>query len=234
MDIKKASEITTPSAIRLIYGDPGKGKTSTIGFMPGRTLVIDIDGTSSVLKGKDNIDIVDMHDPIIIENGYRVGLPKLLQEIKTNHLDNYDNIVLDNISELETAMLTEYGKNGNNNGVPGIQNYQQLQFWELDLIRYLKTFGKNILITAWEVSDEWQTEAGQIFNRSYPQIRKPILTNVMGLCLQVARLSVSPKTGNRGFTLTPSDAVFAKNQIDDREFCLQEDLFKIGDVDAKS
>ncbi|MEY6581908.1 DNA-binding protein, partial [Listeria monocytogenes] len=27
---------------------------------------------------------------------------------------------------------------------------------------------------------------------------------------------------------------FAKNQLDNREFALQEDLFKIGDVDAEA
>ena len=230
MEITNAAEITKPSSLRIIYGNPGLGKTTTVKYMPGKTLLIDIDETSSVLKGFGNIDITTLPD----KNSPRESLPKLLKEIKDNYADKYDNIVLDNISELENAVLTEYGKNGNNNGVPGIQNYQQLQFFELDMIRYLKHMGKNVLITAWETTDDYSAENGQTFTRSYPQIRKPILTNVMGLALQVARLTISPKTGERGFQLMPTDSIFAKNQIDSRKFCLQADLFnEDGDTDDK-
>lgn len=225
MEIKNAAELTKPSALRIIYGNPGLGKTTTIKYMPGLTLLIDIDGTSSVLKGCSNIDITTLPD----KENPRESLPKLLKDIKDNYIDKYDNIVLDNISELENAVLTEYGKKGNNHGVPGIQNYQQLQFFELDTIRYLKSMNKNVLITAWEMTDEYTAENGQSFTRAYPQIRKPILTNVMGLALQVGRLTISPKSGERGFQLMPTDSVFAKNQLDSRKGCLQADLFNEGD-----
>src|SRR5699024_9898852 len=185
-------------------------------------------GTSSVLKHLPDIDIVTVDNPDEI----REELPKLLAEIKETMLVQYDSIALDNISELENAVLTEYGKKGNNHGVPGIQNYQQLQFFELDLIRYLKSFNKNIAITAWEDSDQFVEESsGQSFTRTYPKVRRPILTNVMGLALQVGRLQISPKSGKRGIILKPSNAVFAKNQIDSREFAMPEELytFKGGD-----
>lgn len=230
MKIIKATEINKPAALRILYAAPGMGKTSTLQYMPDRKLIIDLDGTSSVLINKPNIDIVTLDDPY----NPRESLPKLLKEIKDEHLDEYDSIALDNISELENAVLTEYGKKGNNNGVPGIQNYQQLQFFELDMIRYMKNWNKNIVITAWEQTDDFATESGQTFTRAYPQIRKPILSNVMGLALQVGRLQVSSKTGKRGIILTPSNAVFAKNQLDQREFCLQEDLFKEGDNDVST
>ena len=230
MQIINAKDIKKPSSLRIIYGNPGLGKTSTVKFMPGKKLVIDLDGTSSVLKGDNNIDITYLDD----KDNPRESLPKLLQEIKDNYSDKYDGFVLDNISELENAVLTEYGKKGNNHGVPGIQNYQQLQFFELDVIRYLKNFDKNVLVTAWETTDEYTSENGQTFSRSFPQIRKPILTNVMGLALQVGRLSVSPKSGQRGFQLMPTDSVFAKNQIDNRKGCLQSDLFKDGDANVQA
>lgn len=230
MNVMKATEIENPKALRIIYGKPGMGKTSTIKYAPGKKLVIDIDGTSSVLQGAEDIDVVKVED----ETNYRDSLPKLLKEIKEEHSNEYDVIMLDNISALETMMLTEYGKKGNNNGVPGIQNYQQLQFFELDLISYLKSMDKEVVISAWEQNDDFTTESGQIFSRSYPQIRKPILTNVMGLCLQVAHLRVSPKTGARFFELEPTDSLFAKNQLDNRPYCLQEDLFKTGDIELET
>lgn len=228
MNIISAKEIKKPSALRIIYSAPGMGKTTTIQYMPGKKLVIDLDGTSSVLKGLGDIDVATMDDP----DNPRESLPKLLKEIKDKYLDQYESFALDNISELENAVLTEYGKKGNNNGVPGIQNYQQLQFFELDMIRYMKNWHKNILITAWETNDDFTTEGGQVFSRAYPQIRKPILGNVMGLALQVGRLQISPKSGKRGIILKPSNSIFAKNQIDNREFAMQEDLFKDGDVDV--
>jgi hypothetical protein len=40
-----------------------------------------------------------------------------------------------------------------------------------------------------------------------------------------------PATLSR-MVLAPSNNVFAKNQLDNREHCLQEDLFKVGDVDG--
>ncbi|EOX1538984.1 AAA family ATPase, partial [Listeria monocytogenes] len=142
--------------------------------------------------------------------------------------------VIDNISELERSILAQLGKEGKNNRVPSMANYQQMQFMMIDAIRYLKSFGKNILITAWETSDQWQTPEGQIYNRSYPQISNKILTNAMGLCDVVARLIYDSEEEKRGFILQPTNAVFAKNQIDSRKGCKQEDLFKIGDIDAKA
>lgn len=224
MKSQKAIDLERPAAMRILYAAPGMGKTTTLQHMPGRKLIIDIDGTSSVLRGLPDITIGYMDDP----NNPRESLPKLLADINDNYLDEFDSIALDNISELETAVLTEYGKKGNNSGVPGIQNYQQLQFFELDLVRYMKNWNKNVVITAWEVNDDFTTEGGQTFSRAYPQIRKPILGNVMGLALQVGRLTISAKSGKRGVILKPSNAIFAKNQIDKRDYALPEDLFADG------
>lgn len=50
----------------------------------------------------------------------------------------------------------------------------------------------------------------------------------MGLCQVVGKLAINHRTKKRGFILQPSNSVFAKNQLDQREFCLQEDIFKVG------
>ncbi|MDU0318237.1 DNA-binding protein, partial [Staphylococcus epidermidis] len=47
-----------------------------------------------------------------------------------------------------------------------------------------------------------------------------------------ARLVVNKESGKRGFILMPTNNVFAKNQLDSREHCLQEELFTVGDVDG--
>ena len=44
----------------MLYSRPGIGKTTVLGQLPGKTLVIDIDRGTSVLAGVKNVDIVPM------------------------------------------------------------------------------------------------------------------------------------------------------------------------------
>ena len=221
MEITKASDIKTDKATYLLYGAPGMGKTTTIKYFPGKTLVLDIDRTTRVLKGCENIDVVYVDNT---DTWTEWG--KLLSELKKIDLNRYDNIVIDNISELERCILAHLGREGKNNRVPSIQHYQQMQFFLVDSIRFLKTFQKNLVITAWEMNDLWTTEEGTQYNRSYPQINAKILTNIMGLCDVVGRILYNEKTEKRGIFLQATNSVFAKNQIDDRKFCLQDEFIQ--------
>ena len=58
MKITKATELNNKKSCYLIYANPGMGKTTAIKFIKGKTLLIDIDKSSIVLKGEKNIDIV--------------------------------------------------------------------------------------------------------------------------------------------------------------------------------
>ena len=221
LDTTNAADIATNQATLLIYAAPGVGKTSTVKYFQGKTLVLDIDRTTRVLKGCENIDIYYI-DNVATWTSWGDTL-KLLQE---SDLSEYQTIVLDNISELERCVLANLGRDGNNGRVPSQRNYLQMQFYLVDSIRFLKELGKNIVITAWETSDIWVNEDGQQFNRAYPFISAKILNNVMGLCDVVARLVYNPKTDSRGFFLQPSQSLYAKNQLDDRKFCLQAELLQ--------
>ena len=226
MNIINANDIQTNKATYLIYGAPGIGKTSTARFFPDNTLILDVDRTTRVLKGYKNIDIyyIDNQDTW-------KAWGQLLKELNEMDLSKYTTIMLDNISELERCILANLGREGKNNRVPAIQHYQQMQFFLVDSLRFLKSLNKNIVITAWENTDLWTTQDGQQFNRSYPEISAKILTNVMGLCDVVGRIIYNSETENRGFLLQPTDSVFAKNQLDERKFCLQEELMNTGDED---
>ena len=98
-------------------------------------------------------------------------------------------------------------------------------------MRFLQSLGKRLVFIAWETNFESYTPAGQQITQAVPDIRKTIRDNVAGLCQVVARLVFNEKSGKRGFILSPSNNVFAKNQLDNREHCLQEELFTVGDVD---
>lgn len=219
LEITNAEDIETDKGTYLVYGAPGMGKTSLIKFLPGKSLVLDIDRTTRVLKGCKNIDI-NYVDNVDAWNGFT----EVTKKLNKMDLSGYDNLIVDNISELERCMLANLGREGKNNRVPGIQNYQQVQFFLIDSVRFLKRLGLNLIILAWETTDVWTTPGGQVFNRAYPQISLKIMQNMMGLCDVVGRISYSTKTEQRGIMLQPLDSIFAKNQIDDRQFCLQSEL----------
>lgn len=222
LDIHKATEITEAKTTYLIYSAPGMGKTTALKYLPGKTLIIDVDKSSATLKGCENIDIaeIDTHN---IWDAWLATVTELI----TGDYSQYDNIVIDNVSELFRATLANLGRDGKNHRVPEQSHYQRVDFTILDSLRALKKLDARIVFTAWETSDLWQTESGQSYNRAYPDIRNKILNNFMGLCDVVARLVVSTDDdGNkkRGFILQPTNSVYAKNRLDDRGGCLVEDL----------
>lgn len=223
MKITNAKDITDERATYLLYAPPGTGKTHTINFLPGKSLYVSIDKTEAPLKGNEKIDILDFDT----HNAWDEW-EKLMKWFSENDLSKYENLVFDNVSELFRSMLGNMGRVGKNNRVPTMMNYQQIDFVIIDSIRFINSLNKRAVFLAWEMTDEFQTEGGQTFHRSMPDMRNKILNNFMGLCQVVGKLAVNHKTGNRGFILEPSNAVFAKNQLDDRANCKQEDLFKVG------
>lgn len=218
LNIKKATDIKDTKGTYLIYSSPGMGKTTSFKFLPGKTLVLDIDRTSKVLRGLENIDILEVSNISTWKDWQDVIL-----ELEKSYKGKYDNICVDNISELERCLLSDLGSQGKNMGVPSQGNYQQMQFRLVNSLRYMKNLGSNIILTAWEMSDLYTTAEGQQFNRSYPQLNGKILNNISGLCDVVGKLAIN-KDGERGFILSPTNSYFAKNQLDDRKHCLQSEL----------
>lgn len=218
MQINKATDIKTDKGTYLIYGAPGKGKTTSIKYFPGKTLVLDIDRTSRVLKGEADIDIVYIDN----ENTWE-DWGKTITELSKNFVGKYDNIVVDNVSELERCILSSLGSVGKNNGVPSQADYQYMQFKLVNSLRYMKNLGSNLIWTAWEEIDLWTDADGSSYNTALPQINRKIRNNVLGLCDVVGRLMVK-EDGERGFVLSATDSTYAKNQLDDRKGCMQSEL----------
>ena len=218
LDLTNGDKIQTDKGTYLIYSPPGMGKTTAIKFLPGKTLLLDIDRTSRVLKGCKNIDIFYVDNA----NTWDVW-GKLILDLEESYKNVYDNIVVDNISELERCLLSDLGSKGKNKGVPSQADYQYMQFRIVNSLRYMKSLGSNLIWTAWETDDLYIDSDGRQYNRSYPQINKKIINNVLGLCDVVGRLAVNSE-GERGFILSATNSTFAKNQLDDRKGCLQNEL----------
>lgn len=223
LQITKASDIKTSKGTYLIYGPPGMGKTSSLKYLPGKTLVLDVDRTSKVLKGEKNIDIAEVDNINTWEHW--TNILKDMVENKEKY-SVYDNIAVDNVSELERCILSDLGNQGKNKGVPSQGDYQYMQFKLVNSLRYMKNVGCNLVWTAWEFTDLYQDSNGQQFNRSFPQVNQKIINNVLGLCDVVGRLLINSE-GKRGFTFTTTNSTYAKNQLDARAGCLQEELILI-------
>lgn len=221
MQITSAKELVHDQATYLIYGPPGMGKTSSIKFFPGKTLVLDVDRTTKVLKGQENIDIVYVSNTDTWDEWQ-----KIIMELQEKYKGKYDNIVVDNISELERCLLSDLGSKGKNKGVPSQGDYQYMQFRVVNSLRYLKNLGANLIWTAWETDDLYTDSGGSQYNRSYPQINKKIMNNVLGLCDVVGRILIK-EDGERGFILSATNSTYAKNQLDDRKGCKQNELIQV-------
>lgn len=223
MEITNAADIQKDTSTYLLYANPGIGKTHTAHYLEGKTLYIPIDRSETPLKGNANIDVVKFDT----YNAWEAW-NELMKSLGNADLSKYDTLFFDNISELVRSMLANLGRNGNNNRVPSQGNYQQIDFFLMDSARFVQTLGKRIVFTAWETTDKWDLPSGQQINRAYPDIREKIRNNFMGLCQVVGRLTINPETEKRGFILQPSDYIYAKNQLDNRKACAQENIFKIG------
>lgn len=218
MILTNAKDISRGNMTALLYGQPGMGKTTTIKYLPGKTLVLDVDRTTHVLRGCENIDICYVDNIKTWEDW-----EKILIELVNDYKGKYTNYAVDNISELERCLLSDLGSRGKNNGIPSQADYQFMQQRIVKSLRYMKNLEGNLIWTAWETTDLFTTPEGQTFNRAYPQINGKILNNVCGLCDVVGRIIINAE-GKRGYTFSATNGVYAKNQYDERKGCLQEEL----------
>lgn len=225
LNIHKASDIERNNDYSmLIYAKAGTGKTSMARYLKGKTLVIDIDRTTHVLAGADNIDIVNLDT-----NKPWQGMVDLINDIE-QVLDQYDNIFFDNLSEFENAWFSEKA-HASKSSAPMIQDYNAYTYYLIGMIRRINSWkGVNKIFTAWEKQIPIQTPTGQSYNQFVPDIREKILNNVLGLMNVVGRMVYNEDSKQRGFILEPTNSVFAKNQIDNRTSCLAEELFNFETV----
>ena len=203
MQILKATDITEGKLTGLIYSIPGMGKTTLLGMLPGRTLIIDVDKGTSVLRGVEGVDIVrlseDLHE-----------LPEILAELQRKC--EYDNVCLDS------------GRMGKLDGVPYLASYQRVDYKIIDWCRQFRALPCNVFFTAWEAQKEITAQSGEKYSQARPMLRDKNTDNVCGLCDLVGQIVMNPKDGVRYVRLEGTQSAIAKDRIYKRQYCFPEDL----------
>ncbi|MBJ8112364.1 AAA family ATPase [Bacillus cereus group sp. N6] len=217
MEITNGADITKSKKAKImIYSKPGNGKTTVAGLLPGKTLVLDIDGTSQVLAGYDNVDVAKIdgnhpHDSIL----------QFFAIAKAN-IDKYDNIFIDNVTHYQKLWLLKKGEN-TKSGMPELKDYALLDNHLLKVVETFNSLDANVIFTAWETTRNITHDDGQQYTQFIPDIRDKIVNHIMGIVHVVGQL-VKKADGTRGFVLEGNQSVFAKNHLDTRLGCVQSEL----------
>lgn len=241
MNLKKIEACNLPYTA-LLYCKAGVGKSTAIGLIAeasgGNTLVLDVDRTiqRTLAKGevvKDTSKIITCEiDNIKTFEAWSNTLKEITPAWLAEH--NIKTVAVDNISELERCILSDLGSQGKNKGVPAMADYQYMQFKLVNSLRYMKSWGVNIIWTAWETVEQFTHPDGSQYSRIVPKIASKIVDNICGLCDIVGWISVN-KDGEHGILLEATQNIYAKNQVDTRKGCKVEDFImkEVKDEEAK-
>ena len=214
-DIKRSSQANV-----IIYSKPGSGKTTVASLLPGKTLMLSIDGTEQVLEGSSTVDIarIDGKDP------YK-SLMEFYKYAKLKESE-YDNFFIDNLTRYQKLWLNERSTK-TKSGLPEMKDYAILDNHLLDVMEAFNSLKGNTIYTFWEATRQITHDDGQQYTQFVPDVRDKIANHLMGIVHIVARL-YKTNEGKRGFFLEGNESIFAKNHLDNRKGCLQEELLKIG------
>lgn len=208
----------------LIYTQSGGGKTvnSTLVTAPkrGKNLLICTDNSSIVLQNFDrpNLKIENVSNVKEFVDTYRAGYES----------KKYDNIILDNLSDLIDMWLLELDDSGK---FKDFRQAYQLVYQSLKrLSRESTTLDCNTIFTAWSDNVDITLPNGEIATRLQPKIPAKILDNVCGLMNVVAYINTATdKDGNKRwyYVTEGKPTLMAKDQIACRKNCMPEDIFTI-------
>lgn len=212
----------------LIYAPAGGGKTVNSTLVEGkRNLLLNSDNSHIVLNNfeRDNLDI------LTIKHWLPTDIKGNAQECFDNIFDaavdskKYDNIIVDNLSDLIDLAVLEYDEQGR------IKDPRQYYFEVYKsikrLVRKAAQFDCNVVFTAWHDIIEFTFPNGEYGKRIQPKIPAKILDSVLGLCQIVGFVTSADDNGTKRwyYALEGTPTLYAKDQLYCRKSCLPEKLF---------
>lgn len=211
----------------LIYCQSGGGKTcnSTLVAAPkrGKNLLICSDNSSIVLQNfeRPNLTVKNVSTVKDFVDAYQEGY----------NSKQYDNIILDNLSDLIDMWLLELDASGK---FKDFRQAYHLVYQSLKrLSRESTMLDCNTIFTAWSDNMEITLPSGEVVTRLQPKIPAKILDNVCGLMNVVAYINTaSDKDGNKRwyYVTEGKPTLMAKDQIACRKNCMPESIFALPEV----
>ena len=206
----------------LIYCKSGGGKTvnSTLVAAPkrGKNLLICTDNSSIVLQNFDrpNLEIQNVGSVKEFMEAYHAG-----EESK-----KYDNIILDNISDLVDMWLLELDTSGKFKDFR--QAYQLVYQGLKKLARDSSEMESNTIFTAWCDIVDYPLPSGEVIKRLQPKLPSKVLDNFCGLINVVGYVNAQEgKDGKKYWYYVTEEipSLYTKDQIGCRKACRPEDVF---------
>jgi len=211
----------------LIYCQSGGGKTcnSTLVAAPkrGKNLLICSDNSSIVLQNFERPNLVVKNVSTVKDfvDSYQEGYTS----------KKYDNIILDNLSDLIDMWLLELDASGK---FKDFRQAYQLVYQSLKrLSRESTMLDCNTIFTAWSDNFDVTLPTGEVVTRLQPKVPAKILDNICGLMNVVAYINTATdKDGNKRwyYVTEGKPTLMAKDQIACRKSCMPENLFATPEV----
>lgn len=203
----------------LVYGVPGVGKTTLSKYLKGKTYLLSLDNSFRRIQfwqGKKDIWVIDPQKPIEDLNTF----------VESFDPSQYDNLVIDNLSNLQKLFFIEKAKETRTGLDNKMSDYNEWTTYLTRFIAYVFKWNTNILVTAWEAQNRITDPKGQEFMQYGPDIRPNPRDYLLGNCDVVARMIQNPQSGGRGLFMQGSIDTYAKNRLSNDKSCKAEDFFK--------
>lgn len=224
-------------AVGLIYSRSGGGKTCNSTLVEtgkrGKNLLLSSDGSHLVLRNFDrpklDIKVVEHWMEKSPQGSEWLSLRKQFAEAIESK--KYDNIIVDNISDIFDMAVLEMEASGI---YADPRKYYLLIYNDLKrLSREAQAADCDILFTAWTSEFDVTLESGKVVTGVRPKLPEKILDNFLGLCNIVAFIKTKEdKEGNKRwyYKLEGSPDCYAKDQLFCRKVCLPQNIFLKGDT----
>ena len=220
----------------LIYAPSGGGKTVNSTLVKAekrkKNLLLCSDNSHIVLNNKElhreNLTIEVIEHWIDKDNFGKDQDCFIKQFDRAVDRKLYDNIIVDNISDLFDLAILEYDASGK---IKDMRQAYMIIYQELKrLARRAAQVDCNVIFTAWTDLQEIMLPDGTKTVRTQPKLPNKILDNFLGLTQVVAYINTAEKDGKKAwyYITEGRPTMYAKDQIFCRKSCMPEDIFTGG------
>lgn len=213
----------------LIYGQAGSGKTvnTTLVKSNKRNLLLCSDNSHIVLNNfkRTNLDIEIVKHWLDTDKNGTVQEHFKQQFERACESKKYDNIIVDNVSDLFDLAILENDECGREKDP---RRYYQATYQALKrLARIAGQVDCNVIFTAWTDLQEINLPDGTRTVRTQPKLPNKILDNFLGLMQIVGYIQTAEVKGEKKwyYTFQGSPLLYAKDQAFNRKSCIPESLF---------